>query len=216
MPVTFPSDTDPAPVQSCHPECPRGTSHQQHRPWKRVKSSCLHPPKKLTACLRNQQTTHTQQIFFSFFPPPKTCYSKSHRKFYACSPPTVIGRSSAFFLKKRSKISGQKVTLAHLFWIKIVLVNHIIFIFNGAIGSLKVSFTKHKYFSLQSTAKAEWTSFPTWLTPKTFSRNPAKQCHLFVHTSAAPWIKEQKIICSSNTRFPVANPGNTPPQLKFS
>lgn len=115
-------------------------------------------------------------------------------------------QSSTCFLKERRKISGQQVTLAHVFWIKIVLLNQILFIFKGAIGSLKLLLTKHKCFSLKSTAKAEWTSFPTWLTPKTSSRNPANQCHLHlfvVHTSDAPWIKEQEIVLFSNLRFPV-------------
>lgn len=139
------------------PRVSSGHTTSNDRLWKRVKASCLQPPKKPSACLRNHQTTHTQQIFCFLLPPKKHTVQRVMGSFMRAHLP--LWKALTYFLKKWNKISGQKVTLAHLFWIKIVLVNQILSIFNGAIGSLKLLFTKHKCFSLQSTAKAEWASF---------------------------------------------------------
>lgn len=87
----------------------------------------------------------------------------------------------------------------------------------GPLGHWGFLFTKHKCFSLQSTKQSEYHSQPgSHLKASAGILQSNAICTSVVHTSAAPWIKEQEIVCSCNIRFPVANPGNTAPQLKFS
>lgn len=87
----------------------------------------------------------------------------------------------------------------------------------GPLGHWGFLFTKLKCFSLQSTKQSEYHSQPgSHLKASTGILQSNVICTSVVHTSAAPWIKEQEIVCSCNIRFPVANPGNIPPQLKFS
>lgn len=73
VPVTFPSDTGPALVQSCHPECPQGTSHPATQIVKKGKSFLLAATQE-TQCLPKKSTDHSHPIdffFFSFFFLPK-------------------------------------------------------------------------------------------------------------------------------------------------
>lgn len=125
----LPGDTAPAPGQSCHQQCPQGTAET---PRERVKASCSQPPEEPTACLRNQQITHTPQMFFfsSFFFPLNMLFYESWA--VLCMLTSHCERhfhSGNFFLKEWSKISGQKVTLAHLFLDKDCFVKPISFYF---------------------------------------------------------------------------------------
>lgn len=155
----------PSPVTQSQPRGKAATPsvlrahHIQRQAVKKGKSFLLAATQE-TLCLPKKSSDHSHPTdFFVSFSPPKNTLFKESWEVLCVLTSHCERQSRTFFLKKWNKISGQKVTLAHLFWIKIVLVNQILSIFNGAIGSLKLLFTKHKCFSLQSTAKAEWASF---------------------------------------------------------
>lgn len=121
----------------------RGTT-QRTTGWasQRIKAYCLQPPRKLTACLRKQQTTHnpTDSGFF-----PQTCSSNRVIGKVSCIVASRCKKQSSTFLPKEwSKITGQKVTSAHLVWTQIVLLNQILFLV-FLIGSLS-----HSSFNVQN------------------------------------------------------------------
>lgn len=86
------------------PRVSSGHTTSNSRPWKRGKASCLQPPKKLSSCLRNQQTTHTQQIFFCFLffsPTPKYAVLRVMRSFMRAHLP--LWKAAKCFLPKEMK-----------------------------------------------------------------------------------------------------------------